>query len=135
MEQAVERHPKLADRLAEAVATGQGDGRRAVAVPGAPDPNPTDPPGDGPTRCWRATSRRCCNGDPGSGGPIFDVTALGNEVVVTRDDGVSVTLTEPDLESVAQGLTPPPPPIAGTPVVNQGGLQNLVGGLLGLLNP
>ena len=53
---------------------------------------------------------------------------------MTRDDGVSITLTEPELESLASGLTPPPPLIADTPGVSQGGLQPVVGGLLGLLN-
>jgi hypothetical protein len=132
VEQAAARHPRVADRLAETTASGvEAD----VSVPGALDTSPVDLPGSGPDPLLEVYVEALLSGDPGSGGPSFDVTALGNEVVVSRDDGISVTLTAPDLESVAQGLTPPPPPIAGTPVVNQGGLLNVVGGLLGLLRP
>ena len=132
VEQAVDRHPALANRLAETVAikTGNEDALGA----GALDPNPVDLPGDDSSPLLETYVEALLSGPSGSG-PSFDVTALGDEVIVTRDDGVSVALTEPILESVAQGLTAPPPLIAGTPVVNQGGLLNLVGGLLGLLNP
>jgi hypothetical protein len=132
VEQAVNRHPKLADRLAEAVASGQGN--QNSAGPGALDPNPADPPGDGPDPLLETYVEALLNGMPASG-PTFEVTALGNEVIVTRDDGVSVALTEPELESLAEGLTQPPQLIADTEVVNEGGLLNVVGGLLGLLKP
>ncbi len=133
VEQAVDRHPKLADRLAEV--SGKGDASAPGSIPDALDPSLADLPGDGSDPLLESYVEALLSGDPASGGPSFDVTALGNQVVVTREDGVSVALTAPDLESVAQGLTPPPPPIAGTPVVNQGGLLNVVGGLLGLLKP
>ena len=140
VEQAVDRHPKLAERLAEVVSTGDA---KSAAVPGAldpsptdppVDPSPTDPPGDRSDPLLETYVEALLSGAPGSG-PVFEVTALGSEVVVTRDDGASIALTEPDLESLAQGLTTPPPLIAQTPVVSQGGLPNVVGGLLGLLKP
>ena len=131
--EAVDRHPKLAERLAEV--SGQGEASSPAAIPDALDPGPVDLPGGGSDPLLESYVEALLSGDPTSGGPSFDVTLLGNQVVVSREDGVSVALTAPDLESVAQGLTPPPPPIANTPVVNQGGLLNVVGGLLGLLKP
>jgi hypothetical protein len=72
---------------------------------------------------------------PTEGGSTFEVSVLGGQVEVTRNDGVSVTLNQLELESLANGLTQPPAPIADAPgVLNPGGLQTVVGGLLGLLN-
>jgi hypothetical protein len=135
VEQAVDRHPKLADRLAEVVGSGRGEAIALEPIPGALDPSPADLPDDGSDPLLERYVEALLSGDPDSGGSSFEVTALGNQVVLTRDDGLSVSLTETDLESVAQGLTPPPPLIADTQVVNEGGLLNVVGGLLGLLEP
>jgi hypothetical protein len=135
VEQAVDRHPKVAARLAGVVAEAKAVGTASSEGLAAPDPNPDVVLSDGPDPLLEIYVESLLNGAPGSPGPIFDVTAVGNEVVVTRDDGVTIALTEPELVSVAQGLTPPPQEIVNTPVVNQGGLLNLVGGLLGLLEP
>jgi hypothetical protein len=71
----------------------------------------------------------------GSGGGLsFEVNTHGDEVEVTSSAGVSVTLTAPELQSLADGLTQPPAPIANAPGVVQGGLLPVVGALLGLLD-
>ena len=131
VEQASDRHPGLLGRLG---ATLAGDGRQSDAngdSPAALDVNAVD----GSDGLLEVYVESLLNGDPGGNGPVFEITALGNEVVLTRDDGLVITLDETQLVSVAEGLAPLRAPIANTPGVVLGGTQQVVGGLLGLIKP
>jgi hypothetical protein len=138
VKQATERHPELASRLEGAIEKKSETGVLGI-LPAALDPNPIDPPGDGDDDHSGSGSvqenyvEALLTGGSG-GGLSFEVNTHGDEVEVTSSAGVSVTLTAPELQSLADGLTQPPAPIANAPGVVQGGLLPVVGALLGLLD-
>jgi hypothetical protein len=138
LKQATERHPELEERLAEVVEDEREKRGLLGVLPAAPDPNPINPPGDdvddnsGSGSMEENYVEALLSG--GAGGPTFEVNTHGDEVEVTSSLGVTVTLTEPELQSLVNGLTQPPAPIADAPGVTQGGLQPVLGGLLGLLD-
>ena len=126
VEQAIERHPEVAKRVEQAIAERDAMGRDPSddAVPAAPAAD-TVLQGKGNSRKELVEERyveSLLNGSggsvgsgsgsvPGAGsGASFDVTLLDDSLVVT-DSGQSWTLSEGELESIADGQASLPAPL------------------------
>jgi ferric-dicitrate binding protein FerR (iron transport regulator) len=141
VEQALDRHPQLAERVQKALESQKetGRGKDADGMPAAPDPDPiVDAPRDtGQPMLQEHYVEALLNGSPAGGGggpgPSFDVTLEG-ETVQIASGGLSWIFDEDELEDIAEGESSFPQPLDQTLGALGQTSQSLAEQLLGMLD-
>jgi hypothetical protein len=137
VEQALDRHPDLAERVQKAIDVEQGSGE-GVDAPAAPDPDPMVdvPKGSTDEMLKEHYVETLLNGGSGAGGgspPSFDVTLSGENVLIASG-GQSWTFDEDQLEDIADGESSFPQPLDQTIGALGETSQTLAERLLGMLD-